>query len=143
VSPSWREPGKRSNRRYDSDTKPLLTEVFDHYGVPYSPSRITGMTHCPLHEDRTPSMSYDTNKGLWKCHSCGEAGDSYRLIERKENCDFRRARAIATSVGFAEGSAGGGDDGLSGSRYGGRRAIPRRSGDRPGGGGYVPSWRRR
>ncbi|QDP44243.1 DNA primase [Streptomyces phage Celia] len=143
---SWREPGqaKKTTRRFDDDdTKPLLTAVFDHYGVEYDANRTTGMTHCPLHEDRTPSMSFNTDKGLWRCHSCGEGGDSYSLLMTKEGTDFRGARAVAASLQLAEGSTGGGDEQLSGSRYGGRRAVPRKPGDRAGGGGYVPSWRGR
>jgi KaiC/GvpD/RAD55 family RecA-like ATPase len=32
------------------------------------------MVSCPLHEDKTPSMSCDDSKGLWKCFSCGLGG---------------------------------------------------------------------
>ena len=138
---SWREPGKaRSTRRYDDDdddTKPLLTAVFDHYDVEYG-DRTTGMTNCPLHEDRTPSLSFNLDKGLWRCHSCGEGGDSYRLIERKEQTDFKGAREYAERIGFAEG---GGASEQYVSRYGGRRSAPSKS--RPASGqGYTPAWRR-
>ena len=139
---SWREPGKTQARRFDDDTKPLLEAVFDHYGVDYPAGRTTGMTSCPLHEDRTPSMSFNFDKQLWNCLSCGEGGDSYTLIQRKEQTDFRGARALAASLHFAEGGAGGGREQLSGSAYGGRRSVPVRKGDRPTGGGYRPSWRR-
>lgn len=139
---SWREPGNGKTRHFDDDTRPLLTAVFDHYGIEYG-DRITGMTHCPLHEDRTPSMSFNTDKGLWRCHSCGEGGSSYDLLMAKEDTDFQGARAVAASLQLAEGSTGGGGDELSGSRYGGRRAVPRKQGNRKAGGGYTPSWRGR
>ncbi|MEU8327283.1 CHC2 zinc finger domain-containing protein [Micromonospora sp. NPDC048839] len=100
------------------------------------------MVKCPLHEDRTPSCSVNTDKDLWNCHSCGKGGDSYALIMEKEQINYVGARTLASSLGFAAGSAGGGDDRLSGSAYAGRRKVSGGKGDRPGGGGYRPSWRR-
>lgn len=32
-------------------------------------------TRCPCHEDSHPSVSLNTEKGLWKCHACQEKGD--------------------------------------------------------------------
>ncbi len=32
------------------------------------------MASCPLHDDKTPSMSIDLGKKLWKCFSCGAGG---------------------------------------------------------------------
>lgn len=127
----------------DSVTKPLLDEVMQHYGIDFRSSSNTGMAACPLHEDRTPSMSYRLDEGLWRCHSCDEGGDSYTLIMLKENTDFRGARTIASSLNFSEGNVGGGGEHVSGSRYGGRRKVPARSGNQPRDGGYVPAWRRR
>ncbi|MFI1655597.1 CHC2 zinc finger domain-containing protein [Streptomyces sp. NPDC020472] len=101
------------------------------------------MTACPLHEDNTPSMSFNTDKGLWKCHSCGKGGDSFSLIMEKEGTDFVGARALAASLAFTTRDAGGGDRDLSGSSYAGRRTVSPRQGNRPRGGGYTPAWRRR
>ncbi|MEU7148504.1 CHC2 zinc finger domain-containing protein [Streptomyces sp. NPDC045456] len=100
------------------------------------------MTRCPLHEDNTPSLSYNTDRQVWKCHSCGAGGDSYSMIMEKENTTFVRARAIATSLTLATRDAGRSDRELSGSAYGGRRAVPARSRNRESRGGYVPAWRR-
>ncbi|MFD6636793.1 CHC2 zinc finger domain-containing protein [Micromonospora chalcea] len=109
-----------------------------------NPYKVSQMVRCPLQdEDRTPSCSINTNTGLWNCHSCGTGGDSFALLMKKEGIDFVRARALAATLGLAAGSAGGSDDGVRGSAYGGRRKVPARSGDRKGGGGYVPAWRRR
>ncbi|MEU8133214.1 CHC2 zinc finger domain-containing protein [Streptodolium elevatio] len=114
-----------------------------HYGVDFNPARNTGMVRCLLHEDRTPSMSYRLDEGLWNCHSCGAGGDSYSMIMKKEDTDFRGARALAASLNLAEGDAGGSGDDLSGARYGRRRAVSPRPGNRSSGGGYIPAWRRR
>ncbi|MEU5433801.1 CHC2 zinc finger domain-containing protein [Streptomyces sp. NPDC020719] len=123
--------------------RPALEAVLDHYEVEYNPQRALGMAHCPLHEDATASLSYNTDRQLWKCHSCGEGGDAYTLIMKKEKTDFVGARALAASLALATRDAGGGDEHLSGSAYGGRRTVPARSRDRSRGGGYTPAWRRR
>lgn len=38
--------------------------------------------HCPFHEDRTPSFSANTVKGLWMCHAGCGAGDFHSFLER-------------------------------------------------------------
>ncbi|MFC4089381.1 CHC2 zinc finger domain-containing protein [Micromonospora sp. GCM10011541] len=109
-----------------------------------NPYKVSQMVRCPLQgEDRTPSMSINTNTGLWNCHSCGKGGDSYNLIMEKEGVDFRGASNLAASVGFATGDAGGSDQGVRGSSYAGSRKLPGGKGGRKSGGGYVPAWRRR
>ncbi|MEU7030026.1 CHC2 zinc finger domain-containing protein [Streptomyces sp. NPDC046275] len=101
------------------------------------------MSRCPFHDDDTPSFSWNTDRQLWKCHSCGKGGDAFTLIMEKEGTDFVGARALAASLAFATRDAGGGDERVSGSSYTGRRAVSPRSGHRSRGGGYTPAWRRR
>ncbi|MFC9736652.1 CHC2 zinc finger domain-containing protein [Streptomyces noursei] len=122
--------------------KPALDAVLEHYGVDINSQRAMGMARCPLHEDNTPSFSYNTDRGLWKCHSCGKGGDSFTLIMEKEETDFVGARTLATSLALATRDVGGGNEHVSGSAYGGRRAVPGHSRDRSRRGGYVPAWRR-
>ncbi|MFD4619509.1 CHC2 zinc finger domain-containing protein [Streptomyces bauhiniae] len=130
------------NDRQDHDEKPTLEAVFEHYDIDFNSQRAAGMTRCPFHDDETPSFSWNTDRQLWKCHSCGKGGDSYSLIMEKEGTDFVGARALAASVSFATRDAGGSNRGLSGSSYSGRRAVPPRPGNRTGGGSYIPAWRR-
>ncbi|WP_371674520.1 CHC2 zinc finger domain-containing protein [Streptomyces sp. NBC_00289] len=101
------------------------------------------MAPCPFHDDNTPSFSWNTDRQLWKCHSCGKGGDAFTLIMEKEGTDFVGARALAASLAFATRDAGGGGERLSGSSYAGRRKVSPRPGDRSRGGGYTPAWRRR
>ncbi|WP_460082445.1 CHC2 zinc finger domain-containing protein [Streptomyces variabilis] len=138
----FREVGRHHTEDQERE-RPTLEAVFEHYGVSFGSGRATGMARCPLHEDNTPSLSFNTDMGLWKCHSCGEGGDSYTLIMKKENLDFGGARALAASLALATRDVGGGDERVSGSAYGGRRSVPPRSRNRKGRGGYVPAWRRR
>ena len=46
---------------------------------------------CPLHDDRTPSMSIDRAKNLWYCFVCAEGGDSIQLWMRAKNLSFQDA----------------------------------------------------
>ncbi|MFG2147377.1 CHC2 zinc finger domain-containing protein [Streptomyces sp. NPDC048696] len=131
------------------DAKPTLEAVFEHYDVDYNAERSIGMTRCPLHEDNTPSFSYNLTRQLWKCHSCQAGGDSYEFLIRyattvlEKEMTFVGAKSLAASLGLATQDAGGGDSHLSGSAYGGRRQVPAGSRDRKGRSGYVPAWRRR
>ncbi|WP_234329646.1 CHC2 zinc finger domain-containing protein [Streptomyces viridochromogenes] len=101
------------------------------------------MTHCPLHEDDTPSFSWNTDRQVWKCHSCQEAGDSYTLIMKKEKTDFVGAKRFAASLALPTRDVGRGGERVSGSSYAGRRTVSPRPGNRSRGGGYTPAWRRR
>ena len=70
--------------------KPPLEALLEYYGSRVGKER--DVTNCPLHEDRTPSLSYDTARNLWNCFSCGRGGDSLTLIEKMEGVDFAGAR---------------------------------------------------
>ncbi|MFI1799879.1 CHC2 zinc finger domain-containing protein [Streptomyces sp. NPDC020379] len=116
--------------------------MLEHYDTGTDPHRAMGMTNCPFHEDNTPSLSYNTSRQVWKCHSCGRGGDSFTLIMEKEGTDFAGARSFAASLALATRDAGGGDEYVPGSAYGSRRTLSPRSRDRARRGGYVPAWRR-
>ncbi|MFI5942224.1 CHC2 zinc finger domain-containing protein [Streptomyces uncialis] len=135
--------------RASVDEKPLLDAVFEHYGLDFNPERAAGMACCPFHEDSTPSFSYNLDRQLWKCHSCGTGGDSFEFIIRFETVvnqkeiAFVGAKSLAASLGLTTRDAGGSDGELSGSSYAGSRAIPARPRNRPRSGSYTPAWRRR
>ncbi len=120
------------------EEKPDLEALLEHYGSRTKPGRNTYMTSCPLHEDRTPSLSVRIDYALWNCHSCGESGDSYTLIQKKEDTDFTGSRAFASALNLSTGGTGGGDRELRGSSYAGGRKVPSGEGDRPKRSKYVP-----
>ena len=35
---------------------------------------------CPLHKDKTPSLSIDKKRNKWKCFSCGCGGDAIDFV---------------------------------------------------------------
>lgn len=61
----------------------------------YTPLRKAGSTYkglCPFHSERTPSFIVFPHTGTWRCFgACGDGGDIFSFIMRKENLDFREA----------------------------------------------------
>ena len=46
---------------------------------------------CPFHNDHSPSMSVSEEKQIYKCFSCGAAGNVFTFIENYENISFLEA----------------------------------------------------
>lgn len=64
---------------------------------------------CPFHDDSSPSLSVNREKGLWHCFGCGAGGDAIEFIERAEKIDFPEAiRQLALQHGVDLGPGGGG-----------------------------------
>lgn len=77
--------------------RPDLSSVLLHYGVD---AHSSGNHLCVAHEETTPSMSVNLEKGLVNCMSCGFAGSSWDIIMRREDVDFKGAAAFAETAGF-------------------------------------------
>ena len=43
---------------------------------------------CPFHQEKSPSFHVDPQTGLWKCFGCGESGDIFAYVMKRENLDF-------------------------------------------------------
>lgn len=61
------------------------------------PSRF--MACCPFHHDRTPSLSIDDGKGLWRCHGCGLGGDCIAFVQELEGLPFMKAARLLAEDG--------------------------------------------
>ena len=46
---------------------------------------------CPFHNDKKPSFTVTPQFQSYKCWSCGEAGDIFTFVQKKENLDFVEA----------------------------------------------------
>ena len=46
---------------------------------------------CPFHEDHSPSMSVSEEKQIYKCFSCGAAGNVFSFVQNYENISFIEA----------------------------------------------------
>ena len=49
---------------------------------------------CPFHEDHSPSMSVSADKQIYKCFSCGAAGNVFTFVKEYENVSFLEAVKI-------------------------------------------------
>jgi len=47
------------------------------------------MALCPFHDDHNPSLSINTEKGVWYCHGCGKGGTLYKKRRIVETYDHR------------------------------------------------------
>ncbi|GIW12767.1 MAG: DNA primase [Tepidiforma sp.] len=56
---------------------------------------------CPFHSERTPSFYVFPDRGTWRCFgACGEGGDVFSFVQKRENTDFRGAlRLLAAEAG--------------------------------------------
>lgn len=55
---------------------------------------------CPFHQDKNPSFTVDRQTGRYKCWSCGEAGDIFTWVMKRQNVDFADAlRTLAKEAG--------------------------------------------
>jgi putative DNA primase/helicase len=50
--------------------------------------------HCPLHDDKNPSLSIDIEQGLFQCFGCGEKGNAIQFMEKLRGVDFKTALKI-------------------------------------------------
>lgn len=46
---------------------------------------------CPFHTDRSPSMCVSPSKQIYKCFSCGEAGNVVTFLQKHENMSYPEA----------------------------------------------------
>ena len=54
---------------------------------------------CPFHEDNNPSFSVSETKQIFKCFSCGRAGNIYSFIQEYEHVGF--VDAVIKAAEFA------------------------------------------
>lgn len=72
-----------------SDYLPLTQRGKNFFGV------------CPFHDDHSPSMSVSTEKQIYKCFSCGAAGNVFTFVQEYEHINFiESVKLVAEKIGY-------------------------------------------
>ena len=72
-----------------SDYLPLTQKGKNFFGV------------CPFHDDHSPSMSVSSEKQIYKCFSCGAAGNVFTFVQNYENTTFiDSVKIVANKIGY-------------------------------------------
>ena len=68
---------------------PLVKKGKNYWGV------------CPFHDDNNPSMSVSRDKQIYKCFSCGAAGNVFTFLMNYDHMDFKEAlKYLGDKVGI-------------------------------------------
>ena len=62
-----------------------FADVLAHYDLTPEKSGNQIKIHCPFHDDSTPSLSINLEKGIFKCFGCGAEGNVLDFIAQMEN----------------------------------------------------------
>ncbi len=80
--------------RYADDSKEKVRDAIDFLSLvgSYTDLRKAGPASykglCPFHEERTPSFNINADEKFFKCFGCGEGGDVFSFVQKKEGLDF-------------------------------------------------------
>lgn len=67
-----------------------IVEIIDQY-VPLKKRGKNYFGFCPFHDERTPSFSVAEDKQIFKCFSCGRAGNIFQFFVQKDNVSYVEA----------------------------------------------------
>ena len=78
-----------------------LVEIVGQY-TQLKKSGANWMGRCPFHEERSASFSVNPAEKLYYCFGCGEGGNLFGFVQKKENLDFAQAvEHLADRYGIA------------------------------------------
>lgn len=81
-------------------TNANIVDIIGSY-IPLTKKGKSFVCVCPFHDDHSPSMSVSTDKQIYKCFSCGAAGNVFTFVENYESVSFAKAVSIvADKIGM-------------------------------------------
>ncbi|MBF0227525.1 MAG: AAA family ATPase [Desulfobacterales bacterium] len=80
-----------------------ISKVLEHYSVKKGKGK--NSYHCPLHDDKNPSLVASDEKQTASCLSqeCFKNDDIFTFIMKMESCDFNKALEIAQNIAGISG----------------------------------------
>jgi KaiC/GvpD/RAD55 family RecA-like ATPase len=60
------------------------------------------LTRCPFHDDKSPSLTINVEKGVWNCQAGCGAGNAYKFFEKKHGVDFKAALVCLAEMAGVE-----------------------------------------
>ncbi len=77
-----------------------IVEIISEY-IPLTQKGRNYFGVCPFHQDHSPSMSVSKEKQLFKCFSCGIAGNVFKFVSEFENINYYEAvNKVASKIGI-------------------------------------------
>ncbi len=77
-----------------------IVEIIKEY-IPLTQKGKNYFGVCPFHQDHSPSMSVSKERQLFKCFSCGMAGNVFKFVSEYENIGYVEAIGkVASKVGM-------------------------------------------
>lgn len=77
----------------------IAVVVGDYTSLKRAGTRLKGL--CPFHEEKTPSFTVDSARGLYHCFGCQAGGDVYGFLQQVEALSFPEAvERLARTVGY-------------------------------------------
>ena len=68
---------------------PVIDVVGETVALKRAGSAYKGL--CPFHTEKTPSFIVTPDRESWRCFGCGEGGDIFTFLMRRDGIDFREA----------------------------------------------------
>src|SRR6056297_3964160 len=76
----------------------IVEVIGQHVRLEKSGQRFKGL--CPFHQEKTPSFTVDPERGFYHCFGCGEGGDVYSFVMKRDGLSFPEAlRELARRAG--------------------------------------------
>lgn len=74
-----------------------IVDLISSSGVSLVEKGASWMGRCPFHEDKSPSLSVNREKGLFNCFGCGAGGDVFDFVMKSQGVEFKEALSILKS----------------------------------------------
>ncbi|MFP4250527.1 MAG: DNA primase [Armatimonadota bacterium] len=76
----------------------IVEVIGEHVRLEKSGQRFKGL--CPFHQEKTPSFNVDPERGFYHCFGCGEGGDIFSFVMKRDGLNFPEAlRELARRAG--------------------------------------------